>query len=108
MNKPSIGWALPRSLVPALAARERFPSAVCGGERNKGCFQAAILLESDHAPVAQRIERLPSKQRVGGSIPSGRAIFPNVYAVIVSRPASFPKSRFSGVDRHRTPLGGLW
>ena len=26
------------------------------------------------APVAQRIERLPSKQRVGGSIPSGRAI----------------------------------
>src|SRR5258707_1100682 len=33
------------------------------------------LLESSYAPVAQRIERLPSKQRVGGSIPSGRATY---------------------------------
>gem|GEM_PF-3322624 len=33
------------------------------------------MLHKSYAPVAQGIEHLPSKQRVTGSIPVGRATF---------------------------------
>ncbi len=42
-----------------------------------------------NAPVAQRIEHLPSKQGVAGSIPAGRAIL-FIYLQALSKSASLP------------------
>ncbi len=51
--------------------RSRLPFAPAAATRLPSPGESSRLAGS--APVAQRIERLPSKQRVGGSNPSGRA-----------------------------------
>jgi hypothetical protein len=55
------------------------------------CPGATAYNGNGRAPVAQRIEQLPSKQWVAGSIPAGSALYPR-------------RSPISGVDRATSPV----
>jgi hypothetical protein len=60
-------------------------------------------LEFQVAPVAQRKERLPSKQRVGGSSPSGRAILHTFPFLAESFPDPFTNQSCAACRPHELP-----
>ena len=67
-DRPESATSAPRGESAGRRAARSAPSVAVAGE-----MRPEQRLRWRSAPVAQRIERLPSKQRVGGSTPPGGA-----------------------------------